>query len=173
MGPHKNDLWWIYVCVCLGNVKLFVLVNDGGGSAFGETAERARQTGARLVPAPTGPQWPASLDTHMHAHAHVHSTVTFYTTKCTYMLLNACLIVIYWRAHASESGNVQLSPVQISTDMHRKRVAINVQLVPVGKHWWMWCEPEMERRWEGWGRTTAKQRNQMLNLCQSANCPRH
>lgn len=54
MGPHKNDLWGIYVRVCMGSVKLFVLVNDGGGSVFGETAERARQTGARLVPAPTG-----------------------------------------------------------------------------------------------------------------------
>lgn len=40
----------VYVRVCLGTVRLFVLVDDGGGSIFGETAEKVRQTGAGFVP---------------------------------------------------------------------------------------------------------------------------
>lgn len=45
----------VFMCICLESVRLFVLVDDGGGSVFGETAEKVRQTGAGLVPAPAGP----------------------------------------------------------------------------------------------------------------------
>lgn len=36
-------------------MRLFVLVDDGGGDVFEETAEEVKQTGAGFVPAPAGP----------------------------------------------------------------------------------------------------------------------
>lgn len=34
----------VYVCVCLGSVRLFVLADDKGGSVFGETERRVWPT---------------------------------------------------------------------------------------------------------------------------------
>lgn len=111
---------------------------------------------------------------HTHTHSRCNSMVDLCTIKCTYVPLSSGAPTnshSLTRTHASNSGNVQLSLVQISTDMHtlagsRLQLTFSYSLLENTD------ECDVNQGWKSGGKVKAELKPSKELKC-STNCPVH
>lgn len=113
----------VYVCVCLGSVRLFVLADDKGTSVFGETESKELWEsvwsgfGAGIVGAlKTGQLTQTHTNTNTNTlYCGFGRLLKVHAFKYTFPL---SLIIICWHTRTSHTGSMQLLCVHNIIDMH-------------------------------------------------------